>query len=137
MGDRSQVDEVWEHGENIYPGFVCKYCKCSKKGGGATHFKQQLAGRGNNVKHCSCVPPDVRDYFRRELDRTADRKKTKKKERLLREEVAAEGNVVHDIDSDDKELQCALHASREEAQREREARQRGGQYERGSGSSQQ
>jgi hypothetical protein len=89
------------------------------------------------VKHCSCVTPDVRDYFRRELDRIADRKKTKNKKRLLREEVAVEGNVVHDIDSNDEELQHALHASREEAQRERAARQRGGQYEHGGGSSQQ
>jgi hypothetical protein len=39
MGDLSQADEVWEHEENTYPGFVCKYCKRSKKGGGATHFK--------------------------------------------------------------------------------------------------
>jgi hypothetical protein len=63
MGDRSQADEVWEHGENIYPGFVYKYCKCSKKSGGATRFKQHLVGRGKNVNHCSCVPPDIRDYF--------------------------------------------------------------------------
>jgi hypothetical protein len=123
MGDGSQVGEVWEHGENIYPGFVCKYCKCSKNGGGATRFKQHLVGQGNNVKHCLCVPPYIPDYFKRELDRAADRRKTKKKERLLREEVATEGNVVHDIDSDDEELQRALHASREEAQRERVARQ--------------
>jgi hypothetical protein len=63
MGDRSQANKVCEHEENIYPGFVCKYCKCSKKGGGATRFKQHLVGQGNNVKHCSCVPPNVRDYF--------------------------------------------------------------------------
>jgi hypothetical protein len=63
MRDCSQEDEVWEHGENIYPGFVSKYCKWSKKGGSATRFKQHLAGGGNNVKHCSCVPPDACDYF--------------------------------------------------------------------------
>jgi hypothetical protein len=124
MGDRSQADEVWEHGENIYCGFVCKYCKCLKKGGGATRFKQHLVGRGNNVKHCSYVPPNVRDYFQRDLDQTVDRKKTKNKERLLREEVATKGNVVHGIDSGDEELQGALHASREEAQCERATRQR-------------
>jgi hypothetical protein len=56
---------------------------------------------------------------------------------LLREEVAVEGNIIHDIDFDDEELQHALHASREEAQRERTARQRGGQYEHGGGLSQQ
>jgi hypothetical protein len=126
MGDRLQADEIWEHGENIYPRFICKYCKCSKKGGDVTRFMQHLAGRGNNVKHCSCVPLDVRDYFRHELDRGADRKKTKQNERLLREEVAAEGNVVHDIDSDDEELQRALHASREEEQFARAAREQGG-----------
>jgi hypothetical protein len=74
-----------------------------------------LAGWGNNVKHYSFVPPNVHDYFRCELDQIADKKKPKPKERLLKEEVAAEGNVVHDIDSDDEELQCALRASREEA----------------------
>jgi hypothetical protein len=36
---------------------------------------------------------------------------------MLREEVAAEGNVVHNIDSDnDEKLQRAIHLSREEAQ---------------------
>jgi hypothetical protein len=94
MGDRSQADGVWEHGENIYSRFVCMYCKCSKKGGGVTRFKQHLAGQGNNVKHYLYVPPDVCDYFQRELDWTADKKKSKQKERLLREEVAVEGNVV-------------------------------------------
>jgi hypothetical protein len=44
-------------------------------------------------------------------------------ERLLREEVAVEGNVVHDINYDDEELQRALHASREEAQFEWATRQ--------------
>jgi hypothetical protein len=35
---------------------------------------------------------------------------------LLREEVAAEGNMVHNIDSDnDEELQRAIHLFREEA----------------------
>jgi hypothetical protein len=125
MGDRSQADGVWEHGENIYSRFVCMYCKCSKKGGGVTRFKQYLAGQGNNVKHYLCVPPNVCDYFQCELDRTTDKKKSKQKERLLREEVAVEGNVVYDIDSEDEELQRALHASREEEQFARAARERG------------
>jgi hypothetical protein len=51
--------------------------------------------------------------------------------------VAAEGNVIHDIDAYDEDLQCALHASREEAQRESAERQRGSQYEHGCDSSQQ
>jgi ribosomal protein RSM22 (predicted rRNA methylase) len=55
----------------------------------------------------------------------ADRMKSNQKERLLRDEVATEGNVIHDIDAKDEELQRALHASREEAQFERAARDRG------------
>jgi hypothetical protein len=36
---------------------------------------------------------------------------------MVREEVAAEGNVVYNIDSDnDEELQRTIHLSREEAQ---------------------
>ena len=136
MADHSLSDEVWEHGVNTYPGFQCKYCKCSKKGGGATRFKQHLTGRGGNVISCSSVPPDVRDYFRWQLDRTAD-KKERARESLRLGEVAREGNVVHDVDDDnDDELQTALRASREEAEYARHARARGGQYEHGGGSSQ-
>jgi hypothetical protein len=79
MRDHTQTDEIWEHGDNIYPRFVWKYCKCTKK--------------------------------------------SKQKERLVREEVATKCNVIHDIDSDDEELLRALHASREE-QFARAARER-------------
>ena len=27
-----QPDSVWEHGENVYPGFCCKYYKSVKRG---------------------------------------------------------------------------------------------------------
>lgn len=115
MADHDQRDKVWEHGENIYPRFTCKYCKQSKKEDGATRFKQHLAGRDNNVVHCTFVPPDVHDYFRRELDRAADRRRHKQQESLRREDIVAEGNVSHEgIDDVDEELQRALHISREE-----------------------
>ena len=39
-------DVVWEHGENLYPGWRCNYCHTQKGGGGATRLKQHLAGRG-------------------------------------------------------------------------------------------
>ena len=39
-------DVVWEHGENLYPGWRCNYCHAQKGGGGATRLKQHLAGRG-------------------------------------------------------------------------------------------
>jgi hypothetical protein len=88
--------------------------------------------------HCGSVPLDVRDYFRRDLDRSTQNRRVRQWQSTLREEVAAEGNVVHNIDWDnDEELQCAIHLSREEAQYAQRVRQYGGQYEHGGGFSQQ
>jgi hypothetical protein len=70
-------DPVWEHGDNIYPRFKCKYCKKQWKGGGATRFKQHLASRGGNVQGCRNIPPDTVDYFRRELDKVHDKRKAR------------------------------------------------------------
>lgn len=133
-----QHDACWEHGVNQHPGWTCNYCRLSRSGGGATRFKQHLAGRGAEVVHCASVPPEVRDYFRRALDKTVEKKRMKQKERILREEAAAEGNVEHDVDSDDDEdLQRGLHASRQEEEYARRVREQGGEYEYGGGSSQQ
>ena len=58
--------------------------------------------------HCVHVPPDVRDYFRGELDRTAGRKKERIQENLRREQIAAQDNVVHVDDDDDEVLHMSL-----------------------------
>jgi hypothetical protein len=55
------------------------------------------------VKHFGSVPPKVCDYFCCELDRSAEKKRAMQRLSLLREEVAAEGNVVYDIDSENNE----------------------------------
>jgi hypothetical protein len=90
------------------------------------------------VKHCGSVPPVVRDYFRHDLDTTAENRRARQRQSLLREEVIVEENVVHDIDSDNyEELQCAIHLSKEEAQYARRVRDQGGRYEHRGGSSQQ
>ncbi|GJM98300.1 hypothetical protein PR202_ga15295 [Eleusine coracana subsp. coracana] len=102
-------------------------------GGGATHFKEHLAGRGRNVVSCTLVSAEVRDYFRRELDKTTDKRRGRQQERLRREEITAEGDVD---DEDDEELQRALHESQEEEAYARRVREQGGQYEPGGGSSQ-
>jgi hypothetical protein len=101
-------------GRTSTPDLFFQVLQVLKEGWWCATFQATLGRQGNNVKHYSCVPPDVRDYVWRELDRTADRKKGKQKKRLLREEVAAEGNVIYDIDFEDEELQRVLHASREE-----------------------
>jgi hypothetical protein len=138
MADHQITDEVWQHGHNAGAFFTCNYCRCRKRGGRATRFKQHLATRGSNVKHCGSVPPNVWDYFCCDLDRTAERGRARQRQSLLREEVAIEGNVVHDIDLDnDEELQRAIHLSREEAQYAWRVGDQGGRYEDGGGSSQQ
>ena len=38
-------DVVWEHGENLYLGWQCNYCRTQKEGDGATRFKQHLYAR--------------------------------------------------------------------------------------------
>jgi hypothetical protein len=56
MGER---DQVWEHGENLFPGFKCKYCVKEFSGGGATRLKEHLAGKSGNVARCTKYPPDI------------------------------------------------------------------------------
>jgi hypothetical protein len=53
-GSGRAKDVVWEHGENLYPGFRCKYCN-TQKGGRSTQLKQDLAERGTEVVHCRNV----------------------------------------------------------------------------------
>jgi hypothetical protein len=103
MTDHQITDEVWQHGQHVGAGFTCNYCGCTKRGDGATRFKHHLAACGSNMKHCGSVPSNIRDYFRCDLDRTSENRRARQQQSLLREEVGAEGNVVHNIDSDNDE----------------------------------
>ena len=127
-------DVVWEHGENLYPGWRCNYCRTQKGGGGATRLKQHLAGRGAEVVHCRNVPPDVRDFFQRELDRAKKATADRARERLGREKAAAEGNYPGDEEDEEAQVQRAMDLSRAEAEFRRGVEQRGGAYEHGGGS---
>jgi hypothetical protein len=79
MGER---DQVWEHGENLFLRFKCKYCVKGFRGGRATRLKEHLAGRSGNVARCTKCPSDIRNYFLRELQRVRERKKAINDERL-------------------------------------------------------
>jgi hypothetical protein len=46
-------NQVWEHGENLFPGFKCKYCVKEFCGGGATRLKEHLAEKSGNVTRCT------------------------------------------------------------------------------------
>jgi hypothetical protein len=48
-GIDGERDEVWEHEENLFPGFKCKYCLKVFRGGRATRLKEHLAGKGGNI----------------------------------------------------------------------------------------
>ena len=49
-------DAVWQHGDNLSPGFRCNK---EKKGGGATRLKEYLSRRVSNVIHYDMVHPDM------------------------------------------------------------------------------
>jgi len=109
-------DPVWEHGENLFPGIKCKYCLKSWKGCGATRLKEHLAGRGGNIAPCLRIPPDVRAYFQRELQRTREKKKVINEERVNRVESATPHINLVDDDDEDEVLQHVMEQSRQEAE---------------------
>ncbi len=128
-------DPVWEHGESMAPGWRCKYCHQRKGGGGATRLKIHLAGKEKGVTYCNSVPPDVREFFRRELDRIKDAGDTRQSERARRVEAAGVNYCDLTGDADEEEqMEAAMEASRQEASFRRGVEQRGGTYEHGGGS---
>jgi hypothetical protein len=123
MGER---DVVWEHGENLFPGFKCKYCAKEFCSGGATRLKEHLAEKSENVTRCTKCPPDICDYFLRELQRARERKKVINDERLHQVQ-----STISEPDDEDEELQEVLELSRREAEFQRRMRQH---YKHGGGS---
>jgi len=126
-------DPVWENGENLFPGIKCRYCLKSWKGGRATRLKEHLAGRSGNIASCLKIPPDVRDYFRRELQRTREKKKWINEERVNKVQSATPHINLDDDDDEDEDevLQHVMEQSRQEAEFQRKT---GGRYEHGGGS---
>nr|XP_015645954.1 uncharacterized protein LOC107281601 [Oryza sativa Japonica Group] len=128
-------DPVWEHGENIPPGWRCKYCHTKRGGGGATRLKQHLAARGKGVTYCNSVPPDVREFFCRELDRIKDAGDQRKSDSGRRVEAARVNYYDLTGDADEEEqMEAAIAASRQDENFRRDVEERGGTYEHGGGS---
>jgi hypothetical protein len=69
MGER---DQVWEHEENLFLGFKCRYCLKEFRGGRATRLNENLAGKSGNVSRCTKYPSDIRNYFLHELKRVRE-----------------------------------------------------------------
>jgi hypothetical protein len=53
-------DQVWEHGENLFPGFKCKYYMKEFRGGGGTRLKEHLAGESKNIARCTKYTLNIR-----------------------------------------------------------------------------
>ena len=104
-------------------GFRCNYCNKEKKGDGAIRLKEYLAGRGSNVIHCDMVPPNVRDYFRHELDRARDKRKGKGEERFRRQESnRVQVDLTRDNeDTEEEQVQLVMAQSRDEEEFRRRA----------------
>jgi hypothetical protein len=119
-------DQVWEHGEILFLGFKCNYCVKEFCGGRATRLKEHLAEKSGNVARCTKCPPNIRNYFLRELQRIQEQKKAINDERLHREQ-----STIPESDDEDEELHEVLEVSRREVEFQRRA---GEHYEHGSGS---
>ena len=74
-----------------------------------------MAGRGAEVVHCRNVPPGVRDFFQRDIDRAKKATADRARERLRREKSAAEGNYPGDEEDEEAQVQRAMDLSRAEA----------------------
>jgi hypothetical protein len=120
MGER---DVVWDHEENLFPGFKCKYCVKEFHDGGATRLKEHLARKSGNVARCTKCPPDIREYFLCDLQMVRERKKTINDERLHRVQ-----STILEPDDEDEELQQVLEVLRREVEFQRRA---GQHYEHG------
>jgi hypothetical protein len=116
-------DHVWEHEENLFSRFKCKYCVKGFRGGGATRLKEHLAEKSGNVVQCTKCPPDIRNYFLRELQRVRERKKAINDEKLHRVQ-----STIPQLDNEDKKLHEVLEVLRREAEFQRKA---GEHYEHG------
>jgi hypothetical protein len=74
-------------------------------------LKEHLAGKCENISRCNKCPPDIRNYFLRELQRIRERKKAKKDERFHRVQ-----NTMPLSDDEDEELQETVEVSKREAE---------------------
>jgi hypothetical protein len=132
--------------DNIYSRFKYKYYKKLWKWV-VLHVSSNTLHRVGDVQGCHNVPPNIVDYFQRELDKVHD----KRKERVAEEARSCKWWIRimvpmmmmmmmmmmmddDDVDDDD-ELQGAMRVSREEEELRRRARVSGCTYETGGGSS--
>jgi hypothetical protein len=87
-----------------------------KSGGGSTRLKQHLAARRSSVLHCGRVPPPVREYFQRDIERTKKATTERARQRVAREDAAAAGNSPVGGYDEEAQIQDAINLLRAEAE---------------------
>lgn len=105
-------------------GFKCHYCNKQIKGGGATRFREHLAGVIGNVVICTKVPKEVRELMKSLRLSGKARRRAKRKQRLRVENEIAQrvvdvltGNDQHyieipsDASDENDDVQIAMRRS--------------------------
>ena len=114
----ASIEYVWSHGEAVGAGLRCHYCNKSSKGGGATRFREHLAGIIGNVVVCQKVLKDVREMMNVFRVIGKARRRESKTHRLRVDDDIAQTvdllttndyNCIIDIPSDeDEDMQIAV-----------------------------
>ncbi|XP_048544817.1 uncharacterized protein LOC125523790 isoform X2 [Triticum urartu] len=117
-GNANDVTNIWCHGKSLEGNaWSCSYCGAVKLGGGATRFKQHLAGLGPECYSCLSAPHHVVAVFRKGIPEGIDRRrKAKEGKKRVVDEVNHLNNLGTSIhidceDEDDEILRQSLQNS--------------------------
>ncbi|KAM0834901.1 hypothetical protein ACQ4PT_063293 [Festuca glaucescens] len=129
----NDIYHIWNHGPKIGGGFDCRYCRLKSRGGGATRFREHLAGIPGDVRECPNVPRNVRAAMRESRDVTMLKKREKASHRLRIEQGTIEGMYPGVINLEDDDDQNQIQMSLREQLRDKNV-SRAVERRRGSGS---
>ncbi|TVT99962.1 hypothetical protein EJB05_54632, partial [Eragrostis curvula] len=114
------LEYIWSHGDPVGTGFKCNYCNKQIKGGGATRFREHLAGIPGRVTECTKVPKDVREIMKSTRLVGRAKRRAKKNRRLRVEDDIAQivdvltgkdSNCIEIPSDEDDDMQVALRRS--------------------------
>ncbi|KAM0849480.1 hypothetical protein ACQ4PT_053706 [Festuca glaucescens] len=129
----NDIYHIWNHGPKIGGGFDCRYCRLKSRGGGATRFREHLAGIPGDVRECPNVPRNVRAAMRESRDVTMLKKREKASHMLRIEQGIIEGMYPGVINLEDDDDQNQIQMSLREQLRDKNV-SRAVERRRGSGS---
>ena len=78
----NDISYIWNHGPKVGGGFDCRYCPLKSRGGGATRFREHLAGIPGEVQECPNVPSNVRAAMKKSQNMFMKKKREKATRKL-------------------------------------------------------